>query len=394
MRNRGQWISSPAGVVAAVIVSTWAVLAFAPSSVAEPVSQDAFIAGYASAILEHDFHLEPTALTVKDGFVTVTTHELGAAEKENIRQSLMKIQGVQGVNFKDQVLHPPAREQVNIPTSAPEGGGVQTLLSPHPWTFLAPTSVFDPLLADPRWPDFSAAYARYIGHAQNNQPGQTNRDAANVSFGDSLSLFQWAPNPSGTLEIGIQAALFADFDLDQERVDLINADYFVGPVAEYRMGDFSVLLRIYHQSSHLGDNFLLNNPGITRFELSYEEPDVLFSYDLFRKSLRLYGGGGYMVDVDPSSLKPGVVEYGVEFYGPPIFNNSSTIPVAAVDIQQRQENNWSADISARVGLQFQNPSTFGRRLDLMLEYYNGHSPNGQFFLQKIQSLGIGLHFYL
>ena len=284
------------------MLGTLAVCAFAASP---PAGQDTFIAGYASATLEHDFHLEPTALNVKDGFVTVTTHELGAAEKENIRQSLMKIQGVHGVNFKDQVLRPPARQEANIPTSAPEGGGVETLLSPHPWTFLAPTSVFDPLIADPRWPDFSAAYARYIGHAQNNQPGQTNRDAGNVSFGDSLSLFQWAPNPSGTLEIGVQAALFADFDLDQKNVDLINADYFVGPVAEYSMGDFSMLLRIFHQSSHLGDNFLLNNPGITRFELSYEEPDVLFSLDLFHKSLRVYGGGGYMVDVDPSSTEEG-----------------------------------------------------------------------------------------
>jgi Protein of unknown function (DUF1207) len=387
-------MTSPTRVVVAVILSVWATCTFAASPAEEPVNRDAFIAGYASAILEHDFHLEPTAVTVKDGFVTVTSHELGAAEKENIRQSLMKIQGVLGVHFEDQVLHPSAREQVNIPTSAPEGGGVRTLLSPHPWTFLAPTSVFDPLIADPRWPDFSAAYVRYIGHAQNDQPGQTNRDAGDVSFGDSLSLFQWAPNPSGTLEIGVQAALFADFDLDQKNVDLINADYFVGPVAEYRMGDFSMLLRIFHQSSHLGDNFLLNNPGITRFELSYEEPDVLFSCDLFHKSLRFYGGGGYLVDVDPSSLKPGVVEYGLEYYGPPIFNNSSTIPVAAIDIQNRQQNNWSKDISARVGLEFQNPSTFGRRLDLMLEYYNGHSPNGQFFLQKIQSLGIGLHFYL
>lgn len=393
MRNPGQWRRSPAGVVAGVIISMWAVLALAASAVAEPVGQDAFIAGYASAIIEHDFHLAPTALTVKDGLVTVTTHGLGAAEKENIREALGKIQGVLGVQFKDAPITPPKRGEANIPTSAPEGG-VQTLLSPHPWTFLAPTSVFDPLLADPRWPDFSAAYNRYVGRAQTDQPGQVNRDAGDVSFGDSLSLFQWAPNPSGTLEIGVQAALFADFDLDQEHVDLINADYFVGPVAEYRMGDFSVLLRIFHQSSHLGDNYLLNNPGITRFELSYEEPDVLFSLDLFRKSLRVYGGGGYMVDVDPSSLKPGVVEYGVEYYGPPIFHNSSMIPVAAIDIQAREENNWSSDISARVGVQFQNPSTFGRRLDLMLEYYNGHSPNGQFFLQKIQSLGIGLHFYL
>jgi hypothetical protein len=377
--------------VGAVIVVAWVIFAFVNSSAAETTSQDAFIAGYASAILEHDYHLERTSLTVKDGIITVTTQGLGAAEKESVLESLKKIQGVREVHFNNAV--PPVREEINVPTTAPEGG-LQTVLSPHPWTFLAPTSVFDPLLADPRWPNFSAAYNRYIGHAQNDQPGKNSRDAGNVSFGDSLSLFQWSPNPSGTLEIGVQAAVFANFDLDHKTVDLINADYFVGPVAAYRDGDFSTLLRIYHQSSHLGDNFLLNNPGVSRFELTYEEPNVLFSYDLFDKSTRIYGGGGYLVDTTPSSLKPGVVEYGVEFSGPPISNHSSVIPVAAIDIQNRQQNNWSADISARIGLQFQNPSTFGRRFDVMLEYYNGHSPNGQFFLQKIESLGIGVHFYL
>jgi len=215
----------------------------------------------------------------------------------------------------------------------------------------------------------------------------------NVSFGESLSIAQW-PEPAGGIEIGVQAAVFADFDIDLKSVDLINADYFVGPIAEYRYGDFSTLVRFFHQSSHLGDNFLLNNPGIPRFELSYEEPDALFSYDLFHKSLRFYAGGGYLVDVVPRNLKPAVIESGVEFSGQPILNHPLIIPIAAVDLQNRQQNDWSTDISVRVGVQFQTLSPYGRRVDLMLEYYDGHSPNGQFFLQKIQSLGIGLHLYL
>jgi hypothetical protein len=210
-------------------------------------------------------------------------------------------------------------------------------------------------LADPRWPHFAAAYDRYIGRAQNNEPGETNRDAGNVSLGESLSVFQSPVGKSGAFELGVQAAVFADFDMDLKTVDLINADYFVGLMAEYRQGDFSTLLRVFHQSSHLGDNFLLNNPGVTRFELSYEEPNVIFSEDLFHRSLRVYGGGGYLIDVVPSDLKPGVVESGVEYFGPPIVHNLSMIPVAAVDIQNREQNNWSTDISARVGVQFQNP---------------------------------------
>jgi hypothetical protein len=389
-------MATKTGLFAAVVL-TWAasVLAAAPDT--QYADQDAFIAGYASAVLEHDFHLEPTRLTVKDRVIQVETQNLGAAEKANIYKSLRSIAGVQDVEFVEEPVPAPAPHEANRPTPAPDGAGVQTSLSPHPWTFLAPTNTFDPLLADPRWPQFSAAYVRYTGRPQANGGGQTDRDAGNVSFGESLALLQWSPEPKATMEVGVQAALFADFDLDRSRVDLINADYFVGPDLEYRRGDFSALLRIYHQSSHLGDNYLYNNPGAKHFELTYEKPDLLVSYDLFHKTLRLYGGGGYLVDVEPKSLsdRPGVVEYGMEYYAPPFNLNATAVtPVAAIDIQNRQENNWSADFSVRAGLQFQDPSTFGRRLDLLLEYYNGHSPNGQFYLQNIQSLGVGLHFFL
>jgi hypothetical protein len=377
------------GVVSSYGVSAWAA---GPDTQMSP--QDAFIAGYASAVLERDFHLEPTSLVVHEGVITVTTSGLGVAEKASVRDSLLKVQGVRQVAFVDMPVPATPITQTNLPAPAAEGAGVQTELSPHPWNFLAPTGTFDPLLADPRWPHFFATYDRYIGHAQNDHRGQINRDAGNVGFGESLSLFQWAPDASSTAEVGIQAGLFADFDMDQNRVDLIDADYFVGPILAYRRGDFSALFRIYHQSSHYGDNYLLNNPGAHYFELSYEQPNAIFSYDLFHKTLRVYGGGGYLIDTAPSNLKPGIVEYGAEYYGPPLFDNSSTIPVAAVDFQNHQDNGWGTDISARVGLQFQNPATFGRRLNLMLEYYDGHSPNGQFFLERIQEIGIGLHFYL
>src|SRR5580693_639425 len=134
--------------------------------------RDAFIAGYASAVLERDFHLEPTSLVVNQGVITVTTSGLGVAEKASVRDSLLKVQGVQGVIFVDATRPAVLKDQTNIPRPAsppatadistqPGTSAVQTDLSPHPWSFLAPTGTFDPLLADPRWPHFFATYDRY-----------------------------------------------------------------------------------------------------------------------------------------------------------------------------------------------------------------------------------------
>ncbi len=87
--------------------------------------------------------------------------------------------------------------------------------------------------------------------------------------------------------------MFALFNLDAPSSDLINADYWIGLPISYRKGPWSYVLRFYHQSSHLGDEFILGNPGVDRVNLSYEDMELLVSYEWER--WRLYGGGGYLL---------------------------------------------------------------------------------------------------
>ena len=67
--------------------------------------------------------------------------------------------------------------------------------------------------------------------------------------------------------------------------------------------------------------------------------------------------------------------------------------MAAVDFQNREESDWSTDISARAGIQFESEKLRDRYLQLMFEYYRGKSPNGQFYSRTIEYWGIGIHFY-
>ena len=82
------------------------------------------------------------------------------------------------------------------------------------------------------------------------------------------------------MEFGIQAGVFAIFDLDAESLDLINADYLIGIPLVFRKGNFSNMTRIFHQSSHLGDEFLLRGRAEKRVNLSYEAGNSIFSYNL------------------------------------------------------------------------------------------------------------------
>jgi hypothetical protein len=50
--------------------------------------------------------------------------------------------------------------------------------------------------------------------------------------------------------------------------------------------------------------------------------------------------------------------------------------------------------AVKAGVMFENLDLIGRKLHLLIEYYNGHSPNGQFFDRVVHSLGFGAHMHL
>ncbi|HEY7650565.1 MAG TPA: DUF1207 domain-containing protein [Methylomirabilota bacterium] len=242
--------------------------------------------------------------------------------------------------------------------------------------------LFGPLIADPRWPHFSFGYQYYI-----NDP--TFKDIGAVSFGETFTVYRLRLG-SGLLEFGAQAGVFAIFDLDSSSFDLINADYMVALTTAYRLGQFSVLGRVFHQSSHLGDEFLLRSTTPARVNLSYESVDLKLSYDF--DAIRLYGGGGYLFDTDPSDLQPWSVQAGLEFRSPWPSLESRWRPIAAVDLQSREQNDWDIDVSVRAGIQIDGVLA-SRSMQFLVEYFHGHSPNGQFFTRKVDYIGLGVHFH-
>jgi uncharacterized protein DUF1207 len=274
------------------------------------------------------------------------------------------------------------------PSIAPAAVAAETPVSANEeatgYTFLPTRSIFDPLIADNRWPRFSAEYQAY-----HKDPRFGNVGAAN--FGGTLPLLQGPLAGEGRFEVGVQAGVFSIFNLEAASHDLVNADYFFSIPVSARWGWFSAMFRVYHQSSHLGDEFLLDTP-IKRINLSYEAVDLIPSFDLWSWG-RLYFGPGYLFDTDPTGLKRWYVQAGSELKSPLAFFGWLR-PVAALDTKFSQENDYHADWSARAGFQFENEKIFkSRKLLLLAEYYKGQSPNGQFFDRRIEFWGVGLHFF-
>jgi hypothetical protein len=178
--------------------------------------------------------------------------------------------------------------------------------------------------------------------------------------------------------------------MDSSSFDLVNADYLVGLPLTVRYEDFSTQLRVFHQSSHLGDEFLLRT-RTNRINLSYEAVDLKASYE-FADVVRLYAGGGYLFGQTPTNLDQFWVQYGLELTSPWPSRAAKWRPIAAVDVKQHEENDWNADISARAGIEIDGV-LLTRKLQILLEYFTGHSPNGQFYKDKVEYFGIGTHFH-
>jgi hypothetical protein len=362
-------------------------LGIPPSNLVAAIPDDAFVAGYATAVLEREFNVRAPSLHVREGLITVTAEDLAGANREEVLRRLSSIRGVLRVVVlsADPASPDPASTIALQPPAADRGpGNVGATSDPLPVGWLPEGHLFSPLLADPRWPHFSASYQYY--------PNDTNvRSVGAVSFGETIPLYRTAAPMMGQVELGLQAGVFAVFDLEAKSKDLLNADYFVAALAAYRTGNVSALARLFHQSSHLGDEFLLRT-RVERVNLSYEGVDLKLSYD-FPFGFRLYGGGRVLFDQEPSDLKPWATQGGVEFRSPQTFWGGRIRPVAALDVQNHQENGWRTDVSARAGIQFESLRVLGRNLQLLVHYFNGYSPNGQFYKQKIEYVGLGVHFH-
>jgi hypothetical protein len=258
------------------------------------------------------------------------------------------------------------------PADSGRAGGVE--LFPEPRLFAAP-------MADPRWPRFAVGYQRYVDDVEL-------RNVAAVSFGESFAVVG-GPGPfSGRWEVGIQGGVFSVFDLDSASFDLINSDFIGAVTTSYRRGRFSGILRVLHQSSHLGDEYLLRS-NVDRVNLSFEEVSALVGCDLFGM-LRVAFGGGYIVHREPSDLRPGSVQLNLDFVSPYTFAAGHLRPVAAVDLQFREETDWSIDRSIVAGLQLEASRSSRIGLQGMIEYYGGSSPNGQFYVREIEYVGLAI----
>jgi hypothetical protein len=251
--------------------------------------------------------------------------------------------------------------------------------------FLPELSPFFPtMLAQPHILGYSVGY---------RSSDKIFRSSLPISIGDQFSIYQFKLHTNGHLYLGIEACVWAIFEAKTKSLSLINADYFIAFPLTYIYRNFSARFRLFHESSHLGDEFLLDHSDIERFNPSMEGLDLSLAYELTDKFV-VFGGFTRIIRSDEGfRYKPNTVYYGFNYF----LNfaqietfNVEWIPFIAGYCENQQNNHWDFDTSVAIGYQWDK--YYGHKIRIFAVGHEGYSSEGQFAREKSRYLSINLFY--
>ena len=337
----------------------------------EPYSQD-YMEGYLKAKLDDRFPDVEIQLTLQGDEIIIYRYPQDYLVCTQIR-AFLEDQGYPFVRFESDGASISLESTSSSSQPAVEEGNWLPELAPF----------FPTMLADPRIIGYSAGYRSY------DRVFKT--ALLPVSLGDRFSLYQFKNICNGHLYLGIEAGVWAIFEAKAKSLALINADYYIGVPVTYINQRLSMRLRIYHQSSHLGDELLVEKNFIHRLNPSMEVVDLFTSYAL-TEDLTVFGGIGRVLRSDDSyHIKPYYFVYAFNYQINEVklhLGNLEATPYISMYFSNWQDNHWKLNSSVAIGYQWEK--SYGRKMRVSLECHDGYSFEGQFSKQKTRYLAVKL----
>lgn len=191
---------------------------------------------------------------------------------------------------------------------------------------------------------------------------------------------------------GLFADFQAEFDMDQNNQPLLNQDYFVGFPLSWQGEQWGARFRLFHQSSHLGDELLLSENPPERENLSYEAADFLVSYNVM-PTWRIYGGGTWILRKQWDALHNLGSQIGTEW----ISQKTVALGAHAVvsgDVRWFEAFSDDPQRRALAGLRWVSQNNSQRSATVAMTLFEGAVPFGQFFNYRATFYGMQVFFRL
>ncbi len=252
--------------------------------------------------------------------------------------------------------------------------------------FLPKGHLFEPILLDPlEAQTYGSVLPLYY-----TEGSKYKGSIVPFAFGFAKPFYRRTTEPGRSEEWVLDLASFTQFEayhdnkLNKARRQIMNNDYKVSIIYNLRRGANNYRFRVYHLSSHLGDDYIYRNQltFATPNSVNYELLDVTYSRTF--QDWRLYGGAGVVLR-KTEERKPLSAQLGA-FYKKPSLK--ATRLVGGVDMKFWQQTNFRPGIHGGIGFELgrtQNNLTF------LFEAYSGFRPYSQYEDQQTSWLGIGLY---
>lgn len=252
--------------------------------------------------------------------------------------------------------------------------------------FLPKGHLFDPILLDP----LEAQTYGSLLPVYNTEGKRYKGSIVPFAFGFAKPLYRRTTEPGRSQEWVLDLASFTQFEayhdatLNKARRRIVNTDYKVSIIYNVQRGFNAYRFRVYHLSSHLGDDYIYRNKitAPTPNSVNYELLDV--TYSRLVQSWRLYGGIGFVLR-KTEERKLLSAQLGAYYKKP---SDHAARLVGGLDIKFWQQTDFRPGIHGGIGVEIgrtQNNLTF------LLEGYSGFRPYSQFENEQTSWIGLGLY---
>lgn len=246
--------------------------------------------------------------------------------------------------------------------------------------FPRPNEVFPVLVADPRHIQLSASYYRLDG-----------RDVSDVALGHAWGLTRGrlGLDQSWLWETDIEGMAYSRFRLGGGVNEFETIDFFADLPVTVRRGDVSFKATLFHESSHLGDDYI-RRTGDPGFRYSTEGLRAQAAIEPLGV-LRVYGGPEYLLHTVPSPDRWSL-QAGFELTSEDL-RLSKEVPTRlylAEDLQWHERVRWNMDSHLVGGVKIGFRESPSRAMRVQAGWFDGHSPYGQYYARRAHYLDLSV----
>lgn len=210
-------------------------------------------------------------------------------------------------------------------------------------------------------------------------------------FGFQKSFLAWHKSENIAFDLGLEGAALTSFEWTNRdgsfQRNILSTDFWIGVPFVMFFKPWTIRIRIYHLSAHMGDDYMIRNNvhSYIKNNANYEQLDVTATY--VYKSFRFYLGAGAVLHA-AIPREPMVFTTGLD-YLLNLNKKQSAKLYAGFYADSKQEYGFTPAINMGTGVQLGKPDR--RSIKILITYFWGPLPYSIFQGATVQWLGAGIY---